>query len=221
MTGASITATRFASCAAAALLTIAVAGCSDDSPPVHSSSSGTPRSTRASAEPSGGSSGASARGSSAADAAIAKVMGSSDKLPVLASSKGTLQTSTGSSAVIAEVLQVKASADATRVTWRLKSATSATADTKSFQLARPPLFDTRQLGVVDPKTKHALHPYTYVPVSGHDGQDNACACSDLPDSVNADGAVLYAVLPALPTGTTSVNVTLPGFHDLTDVRVGS
>lgn len=213
-----IAATRFASWCAAALLTVAVAGCSKDSPSVRTSSGAD---TAGSAQSSGSASGASTtNGRSAADAAIAKVMGSSDDLPVLATSKGTLRTSTGSSAVVAEVLQVMSSPQATRVTWRLKSASSATANTKSFQFARPPLFDTRLLGLVNPQTKAALHPYTSVPAGGN-GMDNSCACSSLPDSVNSTGAVLYAVLPALPSGTTTVNITLPGFKTMTGVQVAS
>lgn len=200
-----------------AVFALGVAGCSDDSPAGVTSAAG---STGATPTTSGSSAAPSGEGTSAADAAIAKVMGSSDKLPVLASGSGSLKTSTGSSAVVAEVLQVMSSPQATRVTWRLKSASSATANTKSFQLARPPLFDTRLLGLVDPRTKSTLHPYTFVPAGGN-GMDNGCACSNLPDSVNATGTVLYAVLPPLPAGTSSVNVTLPGFKPMTDVRVTS
>lgn len=213
-----IGATKFASVSAAALLVIAVAGCSDDSP---SGGVSTPGGTTSGAAHSSSASGqSSAKGPSAADAAIAKVMGSSDDLPVLASSKGVLKSSTGSSTVVAEVLQVRSSSQATRITWRLKSASSATANTKSFQFARPPLFDTRLLGIVDPKTKKTFHPYTLVPAGG-DGTDTDCACSSLPDSVNAKGVVLYAVLPALPSGTSSVNVTLPGFKAMPGVKVQS
>ncbi|HWC22386.1 MAG TPA: hypothetical protein VG502_08825 [Flexivirga sp.] len=118
------------------------------------------------------------------------------------------------------MLQVTTSPQATRVTWRLKSASSATANTKSFQFARPPLFDTRLLGLVNPQTKVTLHPYTSVPAGGN-GMDNECACSSLPDSVNAKGTVLYAVLPALPAGASTVNVTLPGFKPMTGVKVTS
>lgn len=204
---------------AAALLTLGVAGCSDDSPSTVTSSTVTSSAGSSSAAvPSSGTS--SAKGPSAADAAIAKVMGSSDKLPVLATSRGSLKASGGSSTVVAEILQVMRSPQATRVTWRLKSASSTTANTKSFQFARPPLFDTRLLGLVDPKTKSTLHPYTFVPAGGN-GLDNGCACSSLPDSVNAAGTVLYAVLPPLPVGTSSVNVTLPGFTTMTGVKVSS
>ncbi|MFC6708040.1 hypothetical protein [Flexivirga alba] len=205
------------SLSAASLLIVAVAGCSSDSPSGPKSSGS---STSGSAPSSGGSGTSSTKGPSAADAAIAKVMGSSNDLPVLASSSGTLNTSTGSSAVVAEVLQVMTSDQATRVTWRLKSASSATANTKSFQFARPPLFDTRLLGLVNSQTKTTLHPYTSVPAGGN-GMDNGCACSSLPDSVNSQGTILYAVLPALPTGATTVNVTLPGFKTMTGVKVTS
>lgn len=208
---------KWAALSAAALLTIAVAGCSGHSPSGTVSSSGTAGSGTTSSSGGGQPTG---KGPSAADAAIAKVMGSSNDLRVLASSKGTLKSSTGSAAVVAEVLQVTSSAQATRVTWRLKSATSATANTKSFQFARPPLFDTRLLGVVDPQTKKTFHPYTLVPAGG-DGTDTDCACSSLPDSVNATGTVMYAVLPALPTGVSTVNVSLPGFKTMTGVQVQS
>lgn len=201
---------------AAAVLTLGIAGCSKGSSHGAASSGNGSSGAVSSAA---GSSGA-ARSTSAADAAIAKVMGSSNNLPVLASAGGTLKSSTGSSAVVAEVLQVMTAPQATRVTWRLKSASSATANTKSFQLARPPLFDTRLLGLVNPQTKVTLHPFTFVPDGGN-GMDNGCACSSLPDSVNATGTVLYAVLPPLPAGTSSVNVTLPGFTTMTGVQVTS
>lgn len=212
-----INTTRAVALSAAAVLTLGIAGCSSGSSPdvttSGGSNSGTATSGVTSASP-------GSKGPSAADAAIAKVMGSSNDLPVLASSRGSLKSSAGSATVVAEVLQVMTSGQATRVTWRLKSASEATANTKSFQFARPPLFDTRLLGLVNPQTKTTLHPYTFVP-SGGNGMDNGCACSALPDSVNATGAVLYAVLPPLPAGTTSVNVTLPGFKPMTGVQVTS
>lgn len=213
-------ATRAIALSAMAVLTLGVAGCSDDSPSGVTSGGSNSSSVGDAPTSAGSSAASSAKGPSAADAAIAKVMGSSNKLPVLASSRGSLKTSTGSSTVVAEVLQVMRSPQATRVIWRLKSASSATANTKSFQFARPPLFDTRLLGLVDARTKHTLHPYTFVP-SGGNGMDNGCACSNFPDSVNTNGIVLYAVLPPLPADTSSVNVTLPGFKTMTGVRVTS
>ena len=197
---------------ATALVALSLAGCSSDSPAPVKSSSGSHGSVS--------SSGTSTSGRSAAEAAIAEVMGSGDNLPVLGTSHGTLEASSGKSSVIAEILQVKNSAQATQVTWRLKSASGATADTRSFQFARPPLFDTRLLGVVDPATKKIYHPYTYVPAQG-DGSDTSCVCSELPNSVDTTGTVLYAVLPPLPSGTTTVNVTLPGFAAVTGVKVTS
>ncbi|WP_446665234.1 hypothetical protein [Flexivirga sp. B27] len=150
------------------------------------------------------------------DDAIAKVMASSADMPAIASSKGSLEAAVGTSSVRAEVLQVKSTAQATRVIWRLKSASGKSVATNTFQLSRPPLFDTRQLGIVDPKTKKTIHPFTY-----GEPQDPGCVCSTLPDSVNGDGVVLYAVLPPLPSGTSLVNVTLPGFKTMTGVQLTS
>jgi hypothetical protein len=195
-------------------LSVVVTGCSGGSSHKTTSSPGTGSGSVSS------SAGSSDGGKSAADKAIAQVMGSTENLPALASSKGKLKTSSSTSPVVAEVLQVKNSSEATRVTWRLKSASGSSVDTKSFQFARPPLFDTRLLGVVDPASKKTYHPYTYIPASG-DGSDTSCVCSDLPDSVNAKGAELYAVLPPLPSGVTTVNVTLPGFKAMTGVKVTS
>lgn len=147
-------------------------------------------------------------------------MAASDNLPVLASAKGTITASGTQSQVTAEVLQVKDSPQATLVIWRLRSASSSPADTKSFQFARPPLFDTRLLGVVDPGSKKTYRPYTYVPAAGN-GEDIACVCSTLPDSVDSSGTVMYAVLPPIPGGVATVNVTLPGFAAMNGVKVSS
>lgn len=196
-----------------ALVSLPLAGCSGDSPgptPPPTGATGSASSTTS----------VSSDARSAAQDAIAEVMGSSNDLPVAGSSTGSIEASSGRSSVTAEILQVKNTPQATQLTWRLKSAGGATADTRSFQFARPPLTDTRLLGVVDPQTKKTYHPYTYVPAQG-DGSDTACVCSNLPSSVDRTGTVLYAVLPPLPAGATTVNVTLPGFPAVTGVRVTS
>jgi hypothetical protein len=152
--------------------------------------------------------------------AVAKVMADPKALPVLATSKGTIETGTGAgtSAVIAQVLEVRSEANSTLVVWRLKSATGGSVDTASFQLAYPPLMDTRLLGVVDPATKTTFRPYTYVPANG-DGRDLDCACSTLPQSVDGSGQVLYALVPSLPKSVKKVEITIPGFATTKGISV--
>lgn len=158
-----------------------------------------------------------------ADQAAQKIMGTTQgDAKALASSRGTLDVTDKKSAVTAEILDIHAYQETTQVAWRLKNATGGAVDTASFQLARPPLFDTRQLGLVDTATSNTYRPFTFVPmggVAGDEGRDTSCVCGDLPDKTDATGGVLYAELPALPEGVTSVSVTIPGFKTMTGVPV--
>ena len=151
-------------------------------------------------------------------AAAAKVMAGQKDHAVIASAKGTLESNGVASPVIAQVLDVRATATATVVTWRLKSASTSRGRVVSFQLARPPLTDTRLLGIVDTATDTTYRPYTYTPAKGN-GEDLACACSTLPDYVDSIGEVLYAVMPPLPKSVAKVDVTLPGFDTMKAVAV--
>jgi len=155
---------------------------------------------------------------SAAKAAIARIMAAPADLPVLGTAKGTLTSSTGTTAVVAEILQVRADPDGTIVTWRIKSPTDQKARSSSFQLSRPPLDDTRLLGVVDPATHTTYRAYTYAPAQG-DGSDTACLCSDLPTDVDGGGELMYALVPTLPDSVKTVDVTLPGFATVTGIGV--
>jgi hypothetical protein len=176
----------------AAIAVLALCGCTASSP----SSTGTPTTTvRAQLSPK--------------DAA-AKVMATPKPLPVLATAKGTLEANGAASPVVAQVLRIHAITTSTVVTWRLKSASDAKVRTASFQLAHPPLMDTRLLGIVDAATHTTYRPFTYFPAQGN-GDDLECACSKLPDDVDATGEVMYAVVPPLPASVTKVDVTLPGF----------
>lgn len=149
--------------------------------------------------------------------AIAKMMARPGTPRVLGSASGTLDA-IGTSAVVAQVLQVRTGTASTLVVWRLKSASDARVSTKSFQLARPPLMDTRLLGLVDTATHTTYRPYTYIPAQGN-GEDLGCACSEVPNDVDASGEILYAVVPPLPRSVAKVDVTLPGFDTMRKVPV--
>jgi hypothetical protein len=151
-------------------------------------------------------------------AAAAEIMATPDPLPTLAQAHGSLATSTGTSKVVAQVLRIRATTTNTVVVWRLKSASGARAKTTSFQLAHPPLMDTRLLGIVDTTTHTTYRPYTYPPARG-DGDDLDCTCNRLPDEVGRAGEVLTAVVPPLPRSATTVDVTLPGFARMKHVPV--
>ncbi|WP_243063343.1 hypothetical protein [Humibacter sp. RRB41] len=181
---------------AATVAALALCGCTAASP----SSTGTPT--------------AAADSELSSKEAAAKVMATPKPLPVLATAKGTLEANGTASPVVAEVLRIHATATSTVVTWRLKSASDAKVRTASFQLAYPPLMDTRLLGIVDAATHTTYRPYTYVPAQGN-GDDLACACSTLPDYVDATGEVMYGVVPPLPASVTKADVTLPGFSTVT------
>ncbi|GAB3614212.1 hypothetical protein [Humibacter ginsengisoli] len=190
--------------AAAAALVLALCGCTG---PTHPSST-------TSATPSAGATELPVKD------AIAKIMANGKDLPVLGTSNGTINGPGDQPAkVVAQVLQVSATSDATLVVWRLGSATHQTVSTTSIQLSHPPLFDTRLLGVVDPRAKITYRPYTYVPIQGN-GEDNSCLCSDLPSQVDGEGELLYAVVPPLPSSVKSVDLTLPGFADIKGIKVG-
>jgi hypothetical protein len=195
-----------AAVAAAALLSLSACTAPDD----HS-----PASSRA---PSAASSSTGASQLPVKDA-IKKIMAKGSAFPVLGTSDGTLN-GPGEQPVklVTEVLQVRASQEQTLVVWRLKSATDQTVLTTSFQLAHPPLTDTRLLGIVDPKTKTTYRPYTYVPIVGN-GEDSSCLCSKLPEQIDGSGEILYAVVPPLPKAVKSVDVTLPGFETISGIRV--
>jgi hypothetical protein len=150
--------------------------------------------------------------------AVTKIMATPKTPKVLGAARGTLEAATGTSSVVAQVLRVQAGPASTLVVWRLKSASNARVESKSFQLARPPLMDTRLLGLVDTATNTTYRPYTYIPAQGN-GDDLGCACSDLPDDVDANGDVLYAIVAPLPRSVTTVDVTLPGFDTMKKIPI--
>ncbi|TWP35954.1 hypothetical protein [Leekyejoonella antrihumi] len=122
----------------------------------------------------------------------------------------------------AQILRIVRTSLSTTVVWRLKSTSGATVPTNSSQLSgAAPLFDTRQLALVDVEGNKTFYPYTYVPIGQPTGLDTKCLCSDLPDSVSGGGVVLYAMMPALPAGASTVNVSIPGFSTMKSVKVAS
>ncbi|TWP35953.1 hypothetical protein [Leekyejoonella antrihumi] len=102
-----------------------------------------------------------------------------------------------------------------------KPSPNPTLPTSSYQLAYGPLSDTRLFSLVDAAHGKTYYPLTYAPVGQAFNTPIRCLCSDLPSSVDGTGQVLYAVLPALPDGTTSVNVAIPGFTTMKSVKVTS
>lgn len=160
------------------------------------------------------------RDGDSAKTAIKKIMASSDTAKAIASAKGTIAAGgqDAPSAVVAEILQVEALPDSTELVWRLKSANGDTVATNSFQLSKPPFLSTRYVGLIDAAAKKTYFPYTYAPAKA-DGADNACLCSGIPDEVGGKGTVLYSVMPPLPSSLATVDVTIPGFDPITDVKV--
>lgn len=152
-------------------------------------------------------------------AAIRKIMSTSIGGRAIATARGTLAGPSKTVRVIAQVLAIHRGHDSTVLIWLLKSASGKEVRTSSFQLAHPPLLDTRLVSLVDRRAGRSYYPYTYVPYQQPGGQDTGCLCSDVPASTDGHGTVLYAVMPALPTGTTSVDVTIPGFTTMKAVPV--
>ncbi|MCQ9385558.1 hypothetical protein [Brevibacterium moorei] len=160
-----------------------------------------------------------AAGTLPAEQAAQQIMGSQEETDSAGLGAGTLDAASGPVKVGAEAVSVQTDAQETRVTWRLKNLAHGTVDTGSFQLARPPLMDTRALGLADAGGGRVYHPYTYVPVNSIGGEDTACVCSELPERTNDSGQLLYAELPPLPESVHTVTLTLPGFASVKNVPV--
>jgi len=187
--------------AAAALLL--VPACSDDEvePPA---GDGEPS---ASASPS----------TSAAEALVDELLEGDEAPPPLATARGDLPLVTGPSAPVeVEVLQVRASADATLLRWRLRSADGQSRQLASNALSTSPSRDTRQVALVDEEGGVRLQPYTYL---RQQTGTVSCVCSVLPGRVGRNGVSMYALYPPLKAGVASVDVVLPGVLTAQDVEV--
>ena len=146
--------------------------------------------------------------------------GEMPKTKAIASAQGTIDNSADGTKLEAkaEVLSVTATKTTTELVWRLSTADGSTVDLNSSQMSQVPWNGTRLIGLEVPATKTTYHPYTMVPPRSADGRASECVCSDLEVlGLDATGRRMYASMPPLPSGVTTVTVTIPGFPDMTDV----
>lgn len=135
----------------------------------------------------------------------------------VATVRGPLAVPSGSASVEVDVLAVRASAETTLLRWRLRSATGQTQQVFTSSLARPNVFDTRAVALVDAAGNQRLEPFTYIPQLKTD--DLRCACSPIPKSVSAAGVQMYALFPPLAANATTVDVVIPGLPTAEKVAV--
>ena len=166
------------------------------------------------------SAGPSASGSPVNDAArdlTEEVLGGEETPAPLASISGSLALLGASSAVTADILEVRAGADSTLLRWRLRSTTGERVRVYASTLSRPNRFDTRAVTLVDAAGNARLRAYTFVPQKSE--LDLGCICSKLPVDVGATGALMYALYPPLAANATSVDVVIAGLPPARGVRV--
>lgn len=198
-----------------AVVSVGLTGCSGGG-----ASTSSPSASGSSAATGKGPSTPSSQGSSV-HAVVKRIMSTTDGGAPIATAKGRMEGVGKDVPMIAQVLAIRSTADATVLVWKLKSGTGGKVVTSSSRLSHPPLFDTRLLSIVDGSDGKTYYPYTYVPEGQGFGSDTGCLCSDVPYSTNTEGTVMHAVLPPLPAGTDSVSVKIPGFATMRSVKVSS
>ncbi|MGN8025998.1 hypothetical protein [Microbacterium sp. 22242] len=183
--------------AAAAALSIALAGCTSSPAP----------------KPSPTASGSSTL--SAADVA-AKIAAAKPSTASIAHVTGTLATS--GVGVRIDVEQVRALADSTMIVWRLSTASGTKQDVSTFQFAVAPDTDGRNIALSVGGGATTVRPYTFR-YQNRTGQGSSCLCGDIGPDTDGTGQQLYALMPPLPAGTKTVDVSMPGFDVMKDVPV--
>lgn len=135
----------------------------------------------------------------------------------VATVRGAIALPQGSAPVEVDILAVQANAQTTLLRWRLRSGTGQPLRVRTSSLAAPNLFDTRAVALADATGNQRLLPFTYrslqrLNVTG-------CTCSEVPESVSADGVQLYALFPPLAPEATTVDVLIPGLPPAEKIQV--
>ncbi|MBS1672398.1 MAG: hypothetical protein JSS74_00335 [Actinobacteria bacterium] len=146
-----------------------------------------------------------------------KIAGTEFSTASLAHVDGTIAAAGTQVKVRLDVEEVRALADSTMLTWRLSSASGQQEDVTSFQFAVAPDLDTRNVAVLFDGGDRTLRPYTYRYRNVQD-QGSVCLCATIAKT-DGTGVQLSALLPALPDGTKTVDVSMPGFDVMKGVPV--
>jgi hypothetical protein len=121
--------------------------------------------------------------------------------------------------VTIDVVALEALPDSTLLELRLATASGEQADTSTFQFAVAPFLDTRNIGLIDPADGKTYRPFTYQNARDVNGQNTGCLCDDVPASTDGAGVLISMIMPALPDGTSSVDIAIPGMKKMTGVPV--
>jgi len=117
-----------------------------------------------------------------------------------------------------DVEEIRALKDSTLLRWRLSTTSGSKQQVTTFQFAVEPNYDTRNVALVADGGRTTLRPYTYR-YQNVSGQGSSCLCGSPGPDADGTGQQLYALMPALPAGTRSVDLSFPGFSPMKDVPV--
>lgn len=118
------------------------------------------------------------------------------------------------------IIQVEATDVSTLVVFALRSTSSQENPAPdAFSESTPLRPDVRDLSLTDPGAEAVLRPFLQFPEDEAPTTQSPCLCSLTPKTLDETWFPLYATVPALAAGTSSVTVKLPGFDDVSDVPV--
>ncbi|GAA4483013.1 hypothetical protein GCM10023171_13930 [Microbacterium panaciterrae] len=136
----------------------------------------------------------------------------------IAQADGALSVNGAPVKVRIDVESVRSLADSTLLTWRLSTVSGAQEKVSTFQFAVAPHLDTRNVALVVDGGATTLRPYTFR-YQNDPSQPTSCLCATIPSASDGTGLQLNALMPALPAGTKTVDVSFPGFDVMKGVPV--
>ena len=120
------------------------------------------------------------------------------------------------------IIRVEATDVSTLVVFALRSTSGQDKDVlapSAFSESTPLRPDMRDLSVTDPGAQTVLRPFLQFPQGEAPTAQSPCLCSLAPKALEEAWFPLYATVPALDAGTSSVTVKLSGFDEASDVPV--
>lgn len=172
--------------------------------------------TASPAPPSTASEGSTEEATRAPEEVAAAVFESFEDPEPLGEAEGEMKTGGGPVPGRLTVEAAVANAHSTQVRFTLYSTgpEEASLSLDALNTVSPLATDIRSVTITDPATETVYTPYLGYREPGALADAPFCICSNHPKTVDADGVTLDATFPALPDGTETVAVNVPGFPDV-------
>ena len=160
----------------------------------------------------------SAQAKASARDVVKKIAETKPSTASIAHADGVVRAPGAEAEVRIDVEEIRALPDSTVLSWRLSTASGSKQNVSTFQFSVAPHLDTRNIALVASGGDVTLRPYTFRDQNDPQ-QPAACLCGTPGADTDGTGQQLFALLPALPDGTRTVDVSMPGFDIMKAVPV--